>query len=297
MENTLLKQEENSSSSQTERIIFSKDVSPCTINEIWDNLYMQVIEIEEKNKPLIAELNLQKSKISKADKSGRKAHLNQQINILKEEIELISEIVMIQYDNAVEDFIRKIIDHIRKEEGLLSEEDDIREAFITLCDGRMHDYNGGKTWTEPIINQVIKLLKENEVIETETKTQIGYAPDHPWYYKVGGRILLPDEIKPINRHIDNWMPSYEKFKPVKLEETRKKVYADLDKDIKRYNEIAEKGLDAISETDKRLDPEMSLFTALSLKHNHIVSGKAMIAAIDLLLEQKSAHIQVQLSLF
>ncbi len=128
----------------------------------------------------------------------------------------------------------------------------------------------------------------------------GYDPGHPWYYKLGGRILPPDEITPSIfgrdvpagieifftrkdlRHLDD--PDFVRKKIEEAEKTLKEY-------INRYLEVIDGGEDALSAGDKLFG--FGIETALSLTLSHVSYQKAQVKA----LKKLYAKYDIQLSLF
>lgn len=101
----------------------------------------------------------------------------------------------------------------------------------------------------------------------------GYEPSHPSYYKEGAPPLEPNVI----------IASAPEGKDVKLQknETYEKIKAELDKDVKRYEEIRAKGADALSQYDRSMSGDQdAVATALSLKYSHIVYNAGRLKALD-----------------
>jgi hypothetical protein len=121
-------------------------------------------------------------------------------------------------------------------------------------------------------------------------TSANYSPGHPWYYKLGGRILSVDEIEPmdVDASRETWVFSRKLPKDLKrrrkvMEESIKTNEAQLVKDIANYEDVVARGSDAVSDFDKRMG--YGIETYLSLAHNHIRSDKGIIRAIKAALEE------------
>jgi hypothetical protein len=121
-----------------------------------------------------------------------------------------------------------------------------------------------------------------------------YDSGHPWYYKLGGRILQTSEIvDQANSNLDRIaiVQQYDKFD--KMEEPRRSI------EIKRAVKAIDHGmkidiiryLECVAELEKLrtvfgpwpYDPVKEIYnepnTAISLKHNHISYAAAKIKAI------------------
>lgn len=110
----------------------------------------------------------------------------------------------------------------------------------------------------------------------------GYDPGHPWYYLLGGRPLRPEEIEPDRE----WeLPNDVKLDRLKDPGKRKKRMIELRKDyenrlqadIRRYLEVVTPGHE-VSSCDCMNG--YGLETSIYLCHNHILSNKMWLAAIN-----------------
>ena len=128
----------------------------------------------------------------------------------------------------------------------------------------------------------------------------GYPPSHPWYYKLGGEPLPVGKIEgrtaaqasAVYEVAQNKpLPADPKARARKIEAKLASWRENLDHDIKRYEELVEKGNDAVSEYDRSFDDEddegrcTALHDALSLTHNHVSYAKGMIVALAKLLAE------------
>jgi hypothetical protein len=110
----------------------------------------------------------------------------------------------------------------------------------------------------------------------------GYDPGHPWFYILGGRPLRPEEIEPDRE----WeLPSDVKLDRLKdpdkrrkrLLEMRKDYEERLQADIRRYQQVVTPGYE-VNSYDRSMG--YGLETSLFLCHNHILSDKMWLAAIN-----------------
>jgi hypothetical protein len=115
----------------------------------------------------------------------------------------------------------------------------------------------------------------------------GHDPGHPWYYVLGGRPLKLDEIEPdfewelpSDARLERLKGSAKKVK--RLLEMKDEYENRLQRDIERYQEVTNPGF-KIGQYDRMLG--YGLETTLFLSHNHILSSKAWLAAINRELEK------------
>lgn len=96
-----------------------------------------------------------------------------------------------------------------------------------------------------------------------------YSPGHPWYYHLRGPIIMPEHIQPEN--LENFLDVDVPKDLLKLERLQSKHREDLNKDIKRYLEVAES-----------LDPDdINSCTSMSLKYNHIIYHRSYLKILSL----------------
>lgn len=128
-----------------------------------------------------------------------------------------------------------------------------------------------------------------ELAETqEDEDGGGYDSGHPWYYKLNGKRLSPEEIKQeaidkvnsmspekIKEELMFW--TLRKFSDKAVDSLEIKTQNDLKERTGRYMEIVKNGMKAI--TDPNPD-EMTLYTALSLTHNHVYNSYYILALIE-----------------
>jgi hypothetical protein len=115
----------------------------------------------------------------------------------------------------------------------------------------------------------------------------GYSPGHPWYYLLGGRPLMPEEIEP---DFEWELPSDVRLDNLKDPAKRKKRLLEMldeyeksvQSDIQRYEEVISPRFE-VSSYDRNLG--YCLETSIYLCHNHILSNKAWLAAINRELEK------------
>ena len=100
----------------------------------------------------------------------------------------------------------------------------------------------------------------------------GQGPDYASYYRDGGRVLAASEIEPSNNVAVNGKTG-ERVLNQELTEAE----VELRKALARYEDLVARGVDAVSEWDKRDGAEEALWLALSLRHNHVAyfSGRIL----------------------
>lgn len=123
-----------------------------------------------------------------------------------------------------------------------------------------------------------------------------YHPGHPWYYKLGGETLTPDAIQPEEKLIGWRIESIGKELSENrvrrlLQIARRKEDAEngLETDLARYLELVERGPAALTDHE-RDSSDMAYYSALALKHNHILAQRGTLAALERL---RLAHHQAE----
>ncbi len=124
-----------------------------------------------------------------------------------------------------------------------------------------------------------------------------YNAGHPWYYKLGGRVLTPKEILTTVKLsgyqgylVDDIVRIDKKSEPERskaLREIKGKCVKDLWRDISCYRNLAYQlrferelcGIDDLSASSNQLH------TSMSLKHNHIYNDLAHLNFLDDLQKQ------------
>lgn len=117
------------------------------------------------------------------------------------------------------------------------------------------------------------------VHEAEEQNLLGYGSGHPWYYKLGGKVLSVEAIRPAP--FTNWDPIQRRRsgKPFpKLDVQLAEAKGMLARDIARYKQLIVAGDKACSDYDLKMGFD-SKFN-LSLKHNHIAYGKGLIVKLE-----------------
>ncbi|RIK67138.1 MAG: hypothetical protein DCC65_07925 [Planctomycetota bacterium] len=115
-----------------------------------------------------------------------------------------------------------------------------------------------------------------------------YEPGHPWHYLPQGDNAPPipvEEIEPdfdIGKLIERELPKNLSKRREKLRVMLASEQARLEEDKRRYQEIIQRGAEALSRYDREIahsSDEMARATALSLKYNHLRYGLGRVAWI------------------
>lgn len=119
----------------------------------------------------------------------------------------------------------------------------------------------------------------------------GYNVGHPWYFRLGGAIPSPKQIKTevesqgyrgyLAGDIDAAAAKSEPQRSDTLRALRKQVLRDLRKDLSRYRECAceLRRFRRAGEVDDR-PLTCDVYTAISLKSSHLTNGFANLRTID-----------------
>lgn len=116
-----------------------------------------------------------------------------------------------------------------------------------------------------------------------------YDPGHPWHYLPEGDNAPPipvDEIEgnsDIGRHIETDLPKNRTKRIERMREMLGRERERVEEDRRRYQEIVERGAEALSRYDREIAhtcDAMARATALSLKYNHIRFGLGRIAWLE-----------------
>lgn len=122
-----------------------------------------------------------------------------------------------------------------------------------------------------------------------------YRPGHPWYYKLGGRVLNPaaimEEVKRDNYRsymaddITKAGNMTEPKRSQKLRDIKAHHVEMLERDLEIYRKYVQelRELRAIQGDIDSSDSCLELYTSLSLKHSHIYNAMAVLLYADTLL--------------
>lgn len=122
-----------------------------------------------------------------------------------------------------------------------------------------------------------------------------YCPGHPWYYKLGGRVLNPaaimEEVKRDNYRsymaddITKAGNMTEPKRSAKLRDIKAHHVEMLERDLEIYRKYVQelRELRTIQGDIDGSDGCLELYTSLSLKHNHIYNAMAALLYADTLL--------------
>lgn len=116
-------------------------------------------------------------------------------------------------------------------------------------------------------------------LDAEGQVYEGYSPSHPWYYKLGGRVLDVDEIRPTESHNFDPIDRTKSGKPrpaleIQLESARQQ----LEKDIARYKQLITEGDKACSSYDLMMGYDAKFM--LWLAHNHVAYSKGRVIRLE-----------------
>jgi len=120
----------------------------------------------------------------------------------------------------------------------------------------------------------------------------GYEPTHPWYYRLGGRILMPREIASFAATLNCEHPRAvleifdlpEPQRSTAIRAARERARSTIISDLRRYREHARRvryrrrWLGPYPDEDRDIWNEP--ITAVSLKFNHLLHGFTILAALD-----------------
>lgn len=124
------------------------------------------------------------------------------------------------------------------------------------------------------------------VADCTTEPKDRYDPGHPWHYLPEGDNAAPipvDQIEgdiEVGRFIERELPKNPAKRAEKLRTLLVQERERLEDDKRRYQEIVERGAEALSRYDREIahtSDEMARATALSLKYNHIRFGIGRVA--------------------
>ena len=119
----------------------------------------------------------------------------------------------------------------------------------------------------------------------------GYNEGHPWYYRLGGPIATPKQIKADTEARDyrgylacDIDAAAEKSEPQRsdaLRALRERVLEDLHRDLKRYRQCAQelRRFRRAGEQDDR-PLTCNIYVAMSLKSSHLTNGFANLRTIN-----------------
>ena len=129
-----------------------------------------------------------------------------------------------------------------------------------------------------------------------TISQHSYSPGHPWYYVLGGAVVLPNAIRAEVQNSDYEgyragdihqladKPEPQRSQAIKT--MRVQIIEDLRRDLSRYRECArELRCYRASKADEPQPICADIHTALSLKHSHIYNELSNLKTLDSLPKQ------------
>ncbi len=145
------------------------------------------------------------------------------------------------------------------------------------------------------------IQKRSNTFQTNeiNKHQRGYQPGHPWYYKLGGKVLSPKQILATVKssdyqgyRADDIRQADNKSEPQRsgvLRKLREETLKSLTSDLSCYRiftcELREyRALDETGLGDHAICSD--IHTSMSLKHNHLYNDFAHLNMIDGLLSRQ-----------
>lgn len=127
----------------------------------------------------------------------------------------------------------------------------------------------------------------------------GYNAGHPWYYLLGGAVLLPKQIREAVRYsgyqgylseeIEAADRKSEPHRSQSLRRLRARAITELKRDISGYRRCA-LDLNCYREENPMAERPTccaEIHTSISLKHNHLVNDFAHLITIDTMLSVQS----------
>lgn len=170
---------------------------------------------------------------------------------------------------------------VKLREFLDQEEPRLRSAYAASLDAYARGFGSEAT-------AALDSWARKTVADCTIEPKDRYAPGHPWHYLPEGDNAAPvpvDSIEPdidIGKFIERELPKNPAKRREKLRTMLTHEQARLEEDQRRYQEIAEKGAEALSRYDREIahtSDEMARATALSLKYNHLQYGLGRVAWI------------------
>lgn len=116
-----------------------------------------------------------------------------------------------------------------------------------------------------------------------------YDPGHPWHYYHEGDNAVPipvDEIQPdldVGKYLERELPKNPAKRAEKLRALLSHERERVQQDKRRYQDIAERGAEALSRYDREIahtSDEMARASSLALKYNHIRFGLGRLAWLE-----------------
>lgn len=131
-----------------------------------------------------------------------------------------------------------------------------------------------------------------------TLEKTGYEPGHPWYYLLGGKPPTPKEILEATRHSGYRGYAHERLMALdklaepkrsqSLRAERDKFRSNLHRDIRRYRACTRqlrRTVTIIRDGESPISCD-DVYSALSLKHNHMVNNFGHLILLDELLSKQ-----------
>jgi len=128
-----------------------------------------------------------------------------------------------------------------------------------------------------------------QAVAGERGSNGSYPPSHPWHYYHGGDNAAPipvGEIPPnedVGRYLESELPKNPAKRIARLRELLDRERAQLEADRRRYQDIVERGAEALSRFDREIahtSDAMARASALALKYSHISYGLGRVEWIE-----------------
>lgn len=137
---------------------------------------------------------------------------------------------------------------------------------------------------------------ENADPAAESNTSTAYGPGHPWHYYELGDAAAPLEVDAIpaathaGRFIAEKLPRDSAKRETKLRELLTQERQGLKNDEARYQEIVERGAEALSRYDREIayggNDKLARASSLALKFNHVSMGRGRVAWLEEQLQKR-----------
>lgn len=171
--------------------------------------------------------------------------------------------------------------------------EDLADRLRDLPNDSPHRAELFKQYVDDFGKEAAAMLDEwlrREAKREETSCNDAYAPGHPWHYYHKGDAADPiptgeipaADIKPEQLGVK--LSKEVEKRHAKLRSMLEDARRQLQEDERRYDELIEKGVDALSDYDKNIaysgNDELAWASAIALKYNHIRFAKGRIALLD-----------------
>ncbi len=261
------------------------DESNWTQNDIFESTVARPIQSQ------IDALNNQlkdlKGKKGKEFNTARK-DINVKLDELKTALGEAKAVIENQYMDWGMKF-QDIVKQKAKESGLDLEEDEMQNLSDEVTMSISEGWGKERYWQTKIgdvIDQTIQEWKDQasgKPLETAPQSEFESGPGHPWYY-AKNKPLAVEDIEPAFFDEESLSLYIKSDKPDKIKELLSKTKEALKNDIERYQGLLKEGKKTVAGYDTDIasggDANLALYTAISLKHNHISHNKGLIKALE-----------------